>query len=118
MIKMESHLGSIEISERYFLSLIGSALSDAFGVAGLSSAGRRGRRRLVLPVSAGRGLAALAVRAAPLPGVPGRAGAGKTVENIFPGAGKGVFDLGAEVFKLLGIEDIPHRLINAPEEVV
>ena len=45
MIKMESHLGSIEISERYFLSLIGSALSDAFGVAGLSSAGRRGRTR-------------------------------------------------------------------------
>ena len=45
MIKMESHLGSIEISERYFLSLIGSALSDAFGVAGLSSGGRRGRTR-------------------------------------------------------------------------
>ena len=43
MIKMESHLGSIEISEQYFLSLIGSALADAFGVAGLSSAGRRRR---------------------------------------------------------------------------
>ena len=42
MIKMESHLGSIEVSERYFLSLIGGALEGAFGVAGLSPAGRRG----------------------------------------------------------------------------
>ncbi len=38
MIKMENHLGTIEISEQFFTSLISDALSDSFGVAGLAPA--------------------------------------------------------------------------------
>ena len=38
MIKMENHLGTVEISEQFFISLIGDALSDSFGVAGLAPA--------------------------------------------------------------------------------
>ncbi len=44
MIKMENHLGTIEISEQFFTSLIGDALSDCFGVAGLAPA-RPGKGR-------------------------------------------------------------------------
>lgn len=44
MIKLENHLGTIEISEQFFTSLISDALSDCFGVAGLSPARPRGRR--------------------------------------------------------------------------
>ena len=44
MIKMENHLGNIEISEQFFTSLVSDALSDAFGVAGLAPAsGKKGR---------------------------------------------------------------------------
>ncbi len=46
MIKLENHLGTIEISEQFFTSLISSALSDCFGVAGLSPARPvRGRKK-------------------------------------------------------------------------
>ena len=41
MIKMENHLGTIEISEQFFTSLVSDALSDSLGVAGLAPAPRR-----------------------------------------------------------------------------
>lgn len=39
MIRLENHLGNIEISEEFFINLIGSAVTQCFGVAGMSSAG-------------------------------------------------------------------------------
>lgn len=41
MLKLENHLGVIEISEEYFANLIGHAVSECFGVAGMVSSGRR-----------------------------------------------------------------------------
>ncbi len=41
MLKMENHLGTIEISEQFFTSLVSDALSDSFGVAGLAPAPHR-----------------------------------------------------------------------------
>ncbi len=35
MIKMENHLGRIEVSNSYFANLIGHAVSECFGVSGL-----------------------------------------------------------------------------------
>ncbi len=35
MIKLENHLGTIEISEEYFANLVGHAASECFGVAGM-----------------------------------------------------------------------------------
>ena len=35
MIKIENHLGSIEISQEYFAKLVGHAASECFGVAGM-----------------------------------------------------------------------------------
>ena len=35
MIKMENHLGTIEISQEYFANLVGHAASECFGVAGM-----------------------------------------------------------------------------------
>ncbi len=35
MIKLENHLGKIEVSNSYFANLIGHAVSECFGVAGL-----------------------------------------------------------------------------------
>ena len=37
MLKLENHLGVIEISEEYFANLIGHAVSECFGVAGMVS---------------------------------------------------------------------------------
>ena len=52
MIKMENHLGTIEISEQFFISLIGDALSDSFGVAGLAPVRpRKITRDLVYPAA-------------------------------------------------------------------
>ena len=46
MIKLENHLGTIEVSEKFFTSLISDALSDCFGVAGLAPARPvKGRRK-------------------------------------------------------------------------
>lgn len=47
MIKMENHLGTVEISEQFFISLIGDALSDSFGVAGLAPVRPRKKGRLL-----------------------------------------------------------------------
>lgn len=35
MIRMENHLGKIEVSSRYFANLIGHAAAECFGVSGL-----------------------------------------------------------------------------------
>lgn len=35
MIKLENHLGAIEISHEYFSNLVGRAASECFGVAGM-----------------------------------------------------------------------------------
>ena len=45
MIKLENHLGTIEVTEQFFTSLIGDALADCFGVAGLAPAkkGHKGK---------------------------------------------------------------------------
>ncbi|NLA73340.1 MAG: Asp23/Gls24 family envelope stress response protein [Clostridiales bacterium] len=37
MIKIENHLGVIEIGKEYFSSLIGNAASSCFGVAGMAN---------------------------------------------------------------------------------
>lgn len=42
MLKLENHMGTIEISEEYFAALVGAAASECFGVSGMvnSSAGQ------------------------------------------------------------------------------
>ncbi|MEF9983633.1 MAG: Asp23/Gls24 family envelope stress response protein [Oscillospiraceae bacterium] len=35
MIKLENHMGTIEISEEYFANLVGHAASECFGVSGM-----------------------------------------------------------------------------------
>lgn len=48
MIRMETHLGIIEISQGYFSKLIGNAVSSCFGVAGMANSNaRQGLRSLV-----------------------------------------------------------------------
>ena len=37
MVKLENHLGIIEISENFFSNLVGNAASRCFGVAGMAS---------------------------------------------------------------------------------
>ena len=37
MIKLENHLGTIEISQEYFANLVGHAASECFGVSGMVS---------------------------------------------------------------------------------
>lgn len=37
MLKLENHLGVIEISEEYFANLVGHAASECFGVSGMVS---------------------------------------------------------------------------------
>jgi len=37
MVKIENHLGIVEISKEYFSSLIGNAASSCFGVAGMAN---------------------------------------------------------------------------------
>lgn len=41
MIRLENHLGVIEISQPYFASLIGNAASSCFGVAGMANSNVR-----------------------------------------------------------------------------
>ncbi len=41
MIKLENHLGVIEIAQPYFVSLIGNAASSCFGVAGMANSNMR-----------------------------------------------------------------------------
>ncbi|MBR2338747.1 MAG: Asp23/Gls24 family envelope stress response protein [Clostridia bacterium] len=41
MIRIENHLGSIEISQEYFAYLIGNAVSSCYGVAGMVKSGTR-----------------------------------------------------------------------------
>ena len=48
MIKIENHLGEILISQEYFKSLIGTAASSCYGVAGMVRSGaKQGLRSLV-----------------------------------------------------------------------
>ncbi len=48
MIGMETHLGTIEISQDYFSKLIGHAASSCFGVAGMANSNaRQGLRSLI-----------------------------------------------------------------------
>lgn len=37
MIKLENHLGVIEISQEYFANLVGHAASECFGVSGMAN---------------------------------------------------------------------------------
>lgn len=39
MIRIENHLGTIEISQEYFAYLIGNAASSCYGVAGMVKSG-------------------------------------------------------------------------------
>jgi uncharacterized alkaline shock family protein YloU len=41
MIRIENHLGTIEISQEYFAYLIGNAVSSCYGVAGMVKSGTR-----------------------------------------------------------------------------
>lgn len=41
MIKLENHLGSIDISHDYFVNLVGNAVVSCFGVAAMSTAGAK-----------------------------------------------------------------------------
>ena len=41
LIRLENHLGVIEISQPYFASLIGNAASSCFGVAGMANSNMR-----------------------------------------------------------------------------
>lgn len=39
MVKLENHLGQIDISEDFFVNLIGATVTQCFGVAGMATAG-------------------------------------------------------------------------------
>ena len=39
MIKIENHLGNIEINDAYFSDLIGHTVTSCFGVAGMANSG-------------------------------------------------------------------------------
>lgn len=41
MIRLENHLGTIEISEAFFSSLVGNAASACFGVVGMANSNAR-----------------------------------------------------------------------------
>ena len=41
MIRIENHLGTIEISQEYFAYLIGNAASSCYGVAGMVKSGTK-----------------------------------------------------------------------------
>ena len=41
MIRIENHLGYIEISQEYFAYLVGNAVSSCYGVAGMVKSGTR-----------------------------------------------------------------------------
>ncbi len=47
MIRMENHLGTIELSQEYFSCLVGNVASSCFGVAGMCDSGpKQGLRRI------------------------------------------------------------------------
>lgn len=47
LIRIENHLGTIDISQDYFACLIGNAVSSCYGVAGMEKSGpRQGLRKL------------------------------------------------------------------------
>ena len=47
MIRLENHLGNIEISQSYFAGLIGNAVTSCFGVVGMCKTGpKQNLRRL------------------------------------------------------------------------
>ncbi len=48
MIKLENHLGTISVTEEYFSTLIGRAVSACFGVAGMANSNRRQQLRSFL----------------------------------------------------------------------
>jgi len=48
MIRIENHLGTIEISQEYFAYLIGNAVSSCYGVAGMAQSGTRQSLRSLL----------------------------------------------------------------------
>ena len=48
MIRLENHRGTIDMSQEYFASLVGNAVSSCFGVAGMRKANaRQGLRSLI-----------------------------------------------------------------------
>ena len=50
MIKLENHLGTIEISQEYFANLVGSAASSCFGVAAMANRSyAQGLRGFIMP---------------------------------------------------------------------
>ncbi|MEG1027896.1 MAG: Asp23/Gls24 family envelope stress response protein, partial [Oscillospiraceae bacterium] len=48
MIKLENHLGVIDISDKYFVNLVGSHVINCFGVAAMASAPKKffGKRQV------------------------------------------------------------------------
>lgn len=48
MIRIENHLGTIEISQEYFSVLVGTAVSGCYGVTGMVKSGARQGLRSVL----------------------------------------------------------------------
>ena len=48
MIRIENHMGTIEISQEYFSYLVGNAVSACYGVAGMVRSGPRQGLRSVL----------------------------------------------------------------------
>ncbi len=48
MIRLENHLGTINLSQEYFACLIGNAASSCFGVTGMRKTGARQGLRSVL----------------------------------------------------------------------
>ncbi len=49
MIKLENHMGVIEISEEYFANLVGQSASECFGVAGMVATTASQGIRSVIP---------------------------------------------------------------------
>lgn len=45
MIKFENHMGTIEISENYFVNLIGNTVTSCFGVVGMAHTNKRQQLR-------------------------------------------------------------------------
>ncbi len=48
MIRLESHLGLIEVSQDYFNEIVGDAVSSCFGVAGMANSNARQGLRALL----------------------------------------------------------------------
>ncbi|MDR2524772.1 MAG: Asp23/Gls24 family envelope stress response protein [Oscillospiraceae bacterium] len=48
MIRLENHLGLIEVSQEYFNTIVGDAVSACFGVAGMANSNARQGLRSVL----------------------------------------------------------------------